>query len=67
MTTARLPVWRHLSRRHLKRMLANIGEREFIALAEGAAADEGFADFEVFREVARLRQLELVNDTATAH
>ncbi len=37
MTTARLPVWRHMPRRHLKRMLLNIDEREFLSLAEGAA------------------------------
>jgi hypothetical protein len=67
MTTARLPLWRHMPRRHLKRMLANIDEREFLALAEGAAADHDYADFELFREVARLRQLELVNDASTAH
>lgn len=67
MATARLPLWRHMPRRHLKRMLLNIDEREFLALAEGAAADEGFADFEVFREAARLRALDLVTDASTAH
>jgi len=67
MTTARIPIWRHLPRRHLKRMLANIDEREFLALAEGAAADDDYADFEIFREVARLRALDVLTDAATAH
>jgi hypothetical protein len=67
MTTARLPLWRHMPRRHLKRMLANIDEREFLALAEGAAADHDYADFELFREVARLRALDVLTDTATPH
>lgn len=67
MTTARIPLWRHMSRRHLKRMLLNIDAREFIALAEGAAADHDYADFEIFREVARLRQLDLLTDASTAH
>lgn len=67
MTTARIPLWRHMSRRHLKSFLRDVDASEFVILAEGAAADEGFADFEVFREVARLRQLDLVTDAATAH
>jgi hypothetical protein len=67
MTTARIPLWRHLPRRALKSFLRDVDEREFVALAEGAAEDEDFADFELFREAARLRALELVNDAATAH
>lgn len=67
MTTARLPIWRHLPRRHLKSFLRDISEREFLALAEGAAADATFEHFDLFREAARLRQLELVNDASTAH
>lgn len=67
MTTARLPIWRHIPRRALKSMLRDIDAREFIALAEGAAADDDYADFEIFREVARLRALDLVTDASTAH
>lgn len=67
MTTARLPLWRHMPRRHLKRMLLNVDEREFVALAEGAAADHDYAEFELFREVARLRQLDLLTDADTTH
>ncbi|MGJ0426752.1 hypothetical protein [Methylocystis sp.] len=48
-------------------MLLNIDERELIALAEGAAADETFEHFDVFREAARLRHLDLVTDADTAH
>lgn len=67
MTTARIPLWRHMSRRHLKRVLANIDEREYLALAEGAAADETFEHFDLFREAARLRALDLLTDADTAH
>lgn len=67
MTTARLPVWRHMPRRHLKSFLRDVDEREFLALAEGAAADEAFEHFDLFREAARLRQLDLLTDAATAH
>ena len=67
MTTARLPIWRVMSRRHLKTFLRDVDEREFIALAEGAAADEDFADFDVFQEAGRLRALEFTNDAGTAH
>lgn len=67
MTTARLPVWRHMTHRQLKRMLGNIDEREFLALAEGAAADEAFEHFDLFREAARLRALDLLTDADTAH
>lgn len=67
MTTARLPIWRHLPRRHLKRMILNIDASEFLALAKGAAADEGFEHFDLFEEAARLRQLDILNDTSTPH
>ncbi len=67
MTTARLPVWRHMSRRALKSFLRDVDERELIALAEGAAADETFEHFDVFREAARLRALDLLTDADTAH
>jgi hypothetical protein len=67
MTTARLPLWRHLPRRALKSFLRDIDAREFIALAEGAAADETFEHFDVFQEAARLRQLDLLTDASTAH
>lgn len=67
MTTARLPLWRHMPRRVLKSFLRDIDEREFIALAEGAAADETVENFDVFQEAARLRALELVNDASTGH
>lgn len=67
MTMARLPLWRHMPRRALKSFLRDVGEREFIALAEGAVADDDFENFDLFCEAARLRQLDLVTDADTAH
>ena len=67
MTKTIIPLWRHMPRRALKNFLRDIGEREFSALAEGAAADKGFENFDVFQEAARLRQLDLLTDADTAH
>lgn len=67
MTTARIPLWRHMPRRALKSFLRDIDEREFVMLAEGADVDEEFEHFDIFQEAARLRQLDLLTDASTAH
>lgn len=67
MTTAIIPLWRHMPRRALKSMLRDIDEREFVILAEGAAADDDFENFDVFCEAARLRALDLLTEADTAH
>jgi hypothetical protein len=69
MATSRipLPLWRHMPRRALKSFLRNIDDHEFRELTEGAAADEGFEHFDVFREAARLRALDVLTDADTAH
>jgi hypothetical protein len=67
MTTAIIPLWRHLPRRALKSFLRDVDEREFLALADGAAADETFEHFDLFREAARSRALDLVTDADPAH